>query len=291
MQTALIIPVHNQKQHWKRMLLSIERLTELPFCVYVMLDRPSRSDYDFVRLSCESNGLRNTYKVFNVQDIPPYIGRPNNLPDQSLFLTGHRRNLGIEYAINDGCDCFVFIDGDCVPQYDLIKSHTRAASSNTAVLSVGRRRDVQHNWNDQREISDNLKGYRLFTSGDEYIVDDWYLLTTSAIVWSCNMSLNLRAINRLKKFNKKYYGREDVFHMDFCGTWGGEDGFIGIESNKCGITIKMLGDSASGIKHIHHERPMSKYGGESFSEYLIAHIDLLELKMQNSPLTDEFFID
>jgi len=291
MKVALIIPIHKQKQHWMRMQSAIERLSVRPHCVYVMMDRPLSSEYEFIKKSCQAEGLLNTYKVFNIHEIPEFIGRPNNLPDQSLFLTGHRRNLGIEYAISDGCECFVFIDGDCVPQTDLIKSHLAINDQGIPNLSIGRRRDGQYNWRDQREVAEAVKSYGLFSKNPYYTVTEWYLLETSTIVWSCNMSLNIAAVNRLKKFNRKYYGRDDVFHSDFLGTWGGEDGFIGIEAYKCGIRITMLGDSNSGIKHIHHERPVSKYAGEAFTLYLNDQVKLLEAMMENSPIPDGFLSD
>jgi len=256
-----------------------------------MLDRQSSIDFKFIKESTSDDSLRNKYKVFNMTDVPEFVGRPNHLPEQDLFLTGYRRNQAIEFAVQDGCESFVFIDGDCLPQADLIASHSRVNARGVPNISVGRRREEKHGWKDQRELSDNLKALKLFGRVGENVITDLFLLTTSAITWSCNMSMNIQAMNRLKKFNVKYYGRPDVFHSDFLGTWGGEDGFIGIEAYYSRIFITILNDKKSGIKHIEHDRPVNKYSGEAFESYLRHQTEMLAGMIANSPLTLDFFVD
>src|SRR5574343_143701 len=285
MKTALIIPVHKQSQYWTKMLIAIEKLTVKPFCVYVMMDRPSTLEYQTIKKQCDNKSLVNEYKVFSVQDIPEYIGRPNIIPEQSLFLTGHRRNLAIEYAIADGCDSFVFIDGDCIPQEDLIKSHSVSHDMKYPVVSVGRRREEKHTYKDQREVVNNLIRYGLFKGDSPQIISTIELFKTSAITWSCNIGFNLKAIKLLKYLNNKYYGMNDVFHSNFLGTWGGEDGFIGIQAYLGGAKVVLLPDMKSGIKHIEHDRPANKYSGESFISYLADQVELFNAMLENDPLT------
>ena len=289
MKTALIIPMHKQSQYWLRMQTALESLSVLPDIIYLMMDRPSRKEVLDVKTHISKPALKNNYILCDVQDIPEYVGRPNHTPEQSLFLTGDRRNRAIEYAIAEGCDSFVFIDGDCVPQEDLIKSHQTLHNSNIAVMSIGRRREEKHGWKDQREISESLSQYSLFKSATQVITSD-YLMTSSAIAWSCNMGLNLKAVNRLKSLNKKYYDRSDVFHINFLGTWGGEDGFIGMQAYISKICIVVIGDMKSGIKHIEHDRPVTKYAGEAFTQYLENEIKLFKLMIDNNQLPFEFFI-
>lgn len=271
------------------MQAAIERLTVRPYFIYVMLDRQSATDFKFIKNVTSNIDLSNSYKVFNMTDIPEFVGRPNHLPEQDLFLTGYRRNQAIDMAIEDGCTSFVFIDGDCLPQPDLIAAHNRANFRNLPNLSVGRRREEKHGWKDQREVSPNLRNLKLFGRVDENVITDFELLKTSAITWSCNMSMNFQAVNRLKKFNQYYYGRPDVFHSDFLGTWGGEDGFIGVESYFCKIFITVINDKKSGIKHIEHERPVNKYSGDAFQIYLEHQIVLLQQMIANKPLSLDFF--
>lgn len=270
--------------------MAIERLSMRPFCVYVMMDRPSILEYQTVKTACSSSELLNTYKVYNEQDVPDFIGRPNTLPEQSLFLTGDRRNRAIAYAISDGCDSFVFIDGDCIPQEDLIKSHSENHSYPFPVLTCGRRREEKHEYKDQREVVPNLKQYNLFKMKEPQLINNFYLLKTSAITWSCNMGLNIECVRLLQLINKKYYGFNDVFHTNFLGTWGGEDGFIGIQSHLMGVKILLLSDMKSGIKHIEHDRPSNKYSGEAFTSYLDEQIELFKLLISNNPVSINFLV-
>ena len=281
--------MHKQAQYWLRMQTALESLSVLPEIIYLMMDRPSRKEVLDVKTLISKPNLKNKYVLCDVQDIPAYVGRPNHTPEQSLFLTGDRRNMAIEYAIAEGCDSFVFIDGDCVPQEDLIKSHQKLHDSNLAIMSIGRRREEKHGWKDQRELSESLKQFSMFKTATQVIASD-YLMTSSAIAWSCNMGLNLKAVNRLKALNKKYYAREDVFHVNFLGTWGGEDGFIGMQAYVSKICIVMLGDMKSGIKHIEHDRPETKYAGEAFFKYLETQIQLFKMMLDNNQLPIEFFL-
>ena len=291
MKVALIIPLHKQAQYWEKMMIAIEKLSIKPNIVYVMMDRPSALEYQHVKKQCSVAGLKNTYNVYNIQEIPEYVGRPNITPDQLLFLTGHRRNIAIDYAIADGCDSFVCIDGDCIPQEDLIKSHMETHEMNYPVVSCGRRRESKHGYKDQRETVNNLVKYRLFTGNSHQIISTYDLLYTSAITWSCNIGFNLKAIKLLKAVNKRYYGNAEVFHSSFLGTWGGEDGFIGIQAFLSGAKIILLNDVKSGIKHIEHDRPVNKYSGESFGYYLSEQTELFKAMLENSPMTIDFFND
>lgn len=285
MNIALIIPLYKQAQYWEKMMIAIEKLSIIPSIVYVMMDRPTALEYQLVKKLCNQSILNHIYKIYNVQDVPEYVGRPNITPAQSLFLTGHRRNIAINDAIDNGCDSFVCIDGDCIPQEDLIKSHMNSHNFNFPVVSVGRRRESKHMYKDQREVVNNLIRYNLFKADSPQIISSYELLKTSAITWSCNIGFNLKAIKLLKYINKKYYGMDDVFHSNFLGTWGGEDGFIGIQSYLGGAKVVLLPDVKSGIKHIEHDRPPEKYSGESFTSYLSEQIELFSAMLENNPLT------
>jgi hypothetical protein len=288
MKTALIIPLHKQAQYWEKKMVAIENLTIKPYIVYIMMDRPSALEYRQVKKQCTRPDLKNIYRVYNVQELPEFVGRPNITPLQSLFLTGHRRNIAINDAINDGCDSFVCIDGDCVPQEDLIKSHMEVHSNNYPIVSVGRRRESKHGYKDQREVVNNLSRYGLFKATSPQIISTIELFKTSAITWSCNIGFNLKVIKLLKYINKRYYGIDEVFHSNFLGTWGGEDGFIGIQSYLSGAKVVLLPDMKSGIKHIEHVRPANKYSGESFTQYLVDQIELFSAMIENDPLTLDF---
>jgi hypothetical protein len=289
MEAALIIPVYKQVKYWLKLMHGIEKQTVLPKHVYVMLDRPTPDEEKYVREVCASNDLKNSYKVFAEHKPPEFVGRPNNLPDQKLFMAGYMRNLAIDRAIEDGCRVFIMIDGDCIPEKNLIKAHLEVGSVGIPSLSCGRRNDIKYGWKDQRDVDPKLRKLKLFNSGNGFIIQNQDLLYKSSIVWTCNVGMNFPAVKIIKKLNNKFYGRPEVFSSEFLGTWGGEDGFLGIQANMTRIFINTISEEKSGIRHINHPRPLSKYGDQQFGEYLRMHIELLNEMQLNDPLTIDFF--
>jgi hypothetical protein len=217
------------------------------------------------------------------------VGKPNNLPSFDLFLTGYNRNVAIESALDDGSEIVVMIDGDCIPETDLIKSHYEINNIDVPSITCGRRREEPYKWLDQRDVDKKLASLNLFTSGNGYLIQNQELLQRSTIIWTCNVGMNKQAIELVKKLNKKYYGRSEVFNSEFLGSWGAEDIFLGIQASMLKIFVSMITGEKAGVRHIHHERPVDKYGQESFVVHLKNHIDLLNEMQINNPLTVDFF--
>ena len=285
MKTALIIPIYNQSKYFLRLVSAIEAMSELPDIVYPTLDRNSREDYAEIKSICDNSRLKCRYEILDLVDTPHYIGKPTNNPSQDLFLTGDRRNQAIDRAISDGCELFVFIDGDCVPEADLIKSHKRANSYGIPTLSVGRRKESKYNWLDQRDNDQKLKSLRLFNKVNDYLIQNSELLYTATIVWSCNIAMNIEAISLLKRLNNYYYGRSEVFNSEFLGAWGGEDCFLGIQAYAIRIAIVTINDELSGIRHIDHPRPIDKYHSANWTEHLADEVENFNLMLTNKPIT------
>lgn len=289
MKTALIIPIYNQSKYFLRLVSAIEAMSELPDIVYPTLDRNSPQDIKIIKDICSNPKLKCQYKVLDLQEIPEYIGKPTNNPDQEMFLTGDRRNKAIDIAIQDGCEIFVFIDGDCIPETDLIKSHKRVNSYNVPNLSVGRRREEKHGWKDQRELDPKLATIKLFNKINEFVIQNAELLYSATIVWSCNIAMNLLAVKQLKKLNAHFYGIDEVFNSEFLGAWGGEDCFLGIQAYTARIFITVINDELSGIRHIDHPRPLDKYHVSAWTEHLAEQIEYFNLLQNNKPLPLTFF--
>lgn len=288
MKTALIIPVHNQAKHWSRMIKAIEELSEYPDTVYVMLDRPKKTDYMYINGICHRQGLRTVYKVVESYDKPEYMGRPQ-VDDKDNFLAGHIRNKAIEMAMEDGHDIFIFIDGDCIPEKDLVKEHKQLNSLGIPNLSVGRRRDENIQWKDQREIDPKVSSAKLFSSGNGFVIQNIDLLVSSTIVWTCNVSLNLYAVKLIKKLNTRYYDRDELFNSEFSGTWGGEDGFLGFQAYCVNVFITMCTKEYAGIRHIDHPRPIDKYADQNWDAYYKSQLIDFQSRMESYPLTASFF--
>jgi hypothetical protein len=60
-----------------------------------------------------------------------------------------------------------------------------------------------------------------------------------------------------------------VFHPDFCGRWGGEDGFLGMECFYGGIPIRTTPImDMEGVSHIEQPRPSNRYDHQAFVDFL-----------------------
>lgn len=296
MKIALIIPLYKQSKHWARLLSGIQKQSVKPDCIYLIVDRPFDDlgplNGNGEPLNPKWNPLAeltklNSYVTFTdiktivIDSVPHNIQRKSR--NSNVFLAGHARNIGIQHAINDKCDVFVFLDGDCIPQDDCIKSHVDMCSTVLPIISVGRRRESQFRWLDQREVIPNLTHLRLFEKHGS-LISNPDLLKQCLIVWSCNIAMNLNAINIICKFNELYYNRHEVFNSIFNGVWGGEDGFLGITAWYCRIYIHTLGNFKSGIEHIDHQRPESIYN-KDHKAFFDDQCEILRKKIIINPIT------
>lgn len=274
---ALIIISKNQVKYLPQMLLKLKAMSEQADKIYYLTDRDSAADCKCAKKLIEESGLENLTYIQN-ETIPGYLGRPIMYYGEEHFLSGYCRNFCIDKAIADGCDQFVFIDGDCLPEGDIISGYKKYLTCDEARLICGKRDESHFHYRDQREFNeyDNIFSEHLTPVTSETAMLD------SAVVWSCNIGMNLSAINRLRTINDTLYGKPEVFSSFFLGTWGGEDGFLGAECfYDSDIKIYGLGVGRTGITHIHHDRPLKKYGFNTFTYRLKTTIDMHRYLLEN----------
>jgi hypothetical protein len=132
-------------------------------------------------------------------------------------------------------------------------------------VSVGKRKEAMFNWKDQRETGDPT--CNIFFDKPTEVLHE-VMFVDSGVVWTCNFGLNKAALTALKQLNNTLYGRAETFSSDFLGTWGGEDGFIGLECFYSGIDVIALGKGDNGIRHKYHERYKAKYDHIKFVMFL-----------------------
>jgi hypothetical protein len=278
-KTALITLSHKQSEHISEMASAIASLSPQPFKAYVVCDRPSGSERIKIRQACEGKNI----DIISVSETPEYMFRPNILIGTEPFLAGHCRNIGISKAIEDGCDSFVFIDGDCIPGTNLVGAHQEVHDYSAPILTIGRRVEQKHNWKDQREVTPNTASQHIF-SENPLVLTTYKALIQSGFVWSCNLGMNLKAVELLQKTNEFYFGRKEVFSGQFTGTWGAEDGFLGVEAFMMGARLVSISTKDSYVKHKEHDRPQHKYDQVRFDSYLRENIALMEYLSANNPL-------
>lgn len=282
-ELALLIPIYKQSKNWDLILKGIESNANPPGKVYALLDRATDEEYDIIKSLSDLSDLN--IQVIKVPKPPHYLIKREVIGEP--FYTGYVRNYGLDIAISEGYTQFVFIDGDCVPQSGLFNAHFNKLDVDLPVLSIGRRREKKFRWKDQREVTPEFTHLDIFRK-EGFLVNNPELITSCVIVWSCNIGMNIKLVNLLKKFNDKYYSRSEVFCSDFLGAWGGEDGFLGVQSWFVRGFITTIGDIKGGVQHIDHPRPSDKYTVDHM-KYFQEQLQRLKVKTKLHPLDIDFF--
>lgn len=282
MNVLLAIPARNQNKYIEAIVDAIGAMSVKPSVVLYMADRPTSHDTFEATKLIGNTGLVQYYPI---RELPSYVGRPQMNYNSDMFLAGYVRNKAIEYMhVHKELDAVVFIDGDCIPEPDLIKSHMSVLSADGAVLSVGKRKEAEYGWDDQRMEKDSL--CKIFHDTPTEITDE-KLFVDSGVVWTCNFGMNRAAVQEIVKTNEELYGRPEVFSSDFLGTWGGEDGFLGLECFYRGIPVIALENGNNGIRHQYHSRDSKQYDHLSFMNYLEQQRERLLYLLDNYDLNDK----
>lgn len=270
MNLLLAIPARGQNKYLAEMRAAINSMSVKPCHVLYMADRPTPKER-VEALSILGNDPLVEY--YPISTKPEYVGRPQMTYGVEWFLTGHVRNRAVDYIENHPeIDAVVFIDGDCIPEPDLIKSHIAILDKDKPTVSVGKRKEVMYAWKDQRETDDSQ--CKIFHDVPTEVMYET-MFVDSGVVWTCNFGMNRAAIDALKRLNSTLYGRGEAFSSEFLGTWGGEDGFIGLECYYTGIPVIALENGDNGIKHKYHVRNEDKYNHVAFANYLEARREQL----------------
>ena len=270
MKTLLAIPNKEQVKYLDQMVEHIEAMSVKPDKVLYLQDRPSARDMVDCRKILAGHPL---IEQVVVRDQPEHLGHPQMVYGEYHFLTGHVREVAIDYMLQNGYEAIVFIDGDCLPEPDLIKDHQSILGvAGGAAVTIGQRKEYMHGWVDQRMTSKSKMS--IFFNEPKQVTNEGYFVD-SGVVWTCNFGMNLDAVIHLRRLNNMLYDRNETFHSDFLGTWGGEDGFIGMECFYTGVPVYALPIGQNGIKHQYHDRRSAKYQHVSFISFLEAHREQL----------------
>ena len=252
------------------MKAAIHAMSVKPCHVLYMADRPTSKESVEARSIIGDDTLIEYYPIYQK---PDYVGRPKMTYGVDWFLTGHVRNCAVDYIIKHGdIDAVVFIDGDCIPEPDLIKSHMAVLDRKEPKVSVGKRKEAMYNWQDQRDTAESSCG--IFHDVPTEVLYE-AMFVDSGVVWTCNFGMNVAALGYLRQLNATLYGREETFSSEFLGTWGGEDGFIGLECYYTGVPVIALENGNNGIRHKYHLRNEDKYNHTAFIQFLEEHREQL----------------
>lgn len=271
-KTAVLIPIKEQNQNIDRILDGLLAQTVKPSVILFVIDRGDK-------IVIERDGLN--IHVINVNPVHTNIIREENQD----YFAGTVRNMGIlwlnEYGID--FDVLILLDGDCIPESNLIETYIRLCNRPIPVMAAGRRREEKYNWKDRREVEFNFINRGFFET--DLLIDDPKLLYGGHVVWTCNMALNRIALTQIQKFNQMYYDHGGLFSPLCDGGWGAEDTVLCYTAYVCNVHV-VLSKSAD-VKHIDH--PAYPFNYAIHLKFVNKMVNDINTKIRTSPLTLDFF--
>jgi hypothetical protein len=281
--TSLIITYHNQLDNWSNILKGISNQLTMPDYVFLIADRVSDSDMldiNSINAECDFSDI---IRVIPIHHDPIYVGRPS----KQSFHCAHIRNIGTDEALKVDSDVICYIDGDCVPQRSLISSHIDVCTKNIPIITSGRKRERKYGWKDRRETLSNLHRLDIFREGG-VIFNSPDLFTSQYVINGSNFAINTKAIKLIKRFNLKYYSRDELFNSLFNGDWGGEDGFLAITAYQCRVIIATISNKSSGVEHVDHPEPSDDTKKRS-DEFFKDQLDKMRKALTIRPISISLF--
>jgi hypothetical protein len=258
----VIIPIHNQERNLKLVLSAYLNQTLKPKAVILVCDRCTDSS------SIIANNYKQTFSNAGCRLHVIDTSGSNLLG----FGAGHTRDVGIQYALNEGFKGpFLFSDGDCVPSPGLVEHHERQLQVPQPRVTCGLRYETVPEHEDPAfpltgeyvnglRVQDDLRlnaswcKHFVFGKGFDRLVLNPQVFEKSWICWSCNLGMNLSAVEACRKVNGIIDGDVNrVFNSSFDGRWGGEDGFVGLTMFRLGHEVVAL-HGRSYVTHIWHPR-------------------------------------
>lgn len=214
-----IIISRNQKNYLLEIIKAFERQKISPKMLYFVFDR------------CEDNSenyLKSIKSNIKIDFVIKNFG--NN------FCAGAARDYGLrEYIKKYGeIEEVLFIDGDCIPNENVVKDHSENLKRiNAPIISCGRRVSYDKSGENKGDIRDCC--FSEYLDNDNYVFDEknGKLLHSYIFHWdttvshSCNLAFNRKAIDLCYSINKKLNNSDRIFNSKFDGKWGYEDNFIG----------------------------------------------------------------
>lgn len=172
------------------------------------------------------------------------------------FNAGANRDVGISEARCrfPGCSV-VLLDGDCLPSPMWAGAHRRASSTPVPTLACGARLDRGE---DPRTKPLDWQGVHYgpsFRRGG-YVPTLPEILAHRA-TWTCNLSINSAALDRLEIAGKRVHGVPRIFSPAFDGLWGGEDTGLGVLAYHTGCRVITLDPDQSHAVHESHPSRMT----------------------------------
>lgn len=214
----VIITICNQQNNITKILEGFNQQKVKPDHILFVLDRCEYSEY--VNTNLNISFFKKSYG--------------------NGFNAGLARDTGlIHWEKLHDIENVLFVDGDCVPNSNVVEQHLINLNQPEPVLSIGRRLKCGF---DERD------GYEIFhDQTSNHIFEKRFFGKHINISLSCNFALNYEAIKLCRIVNKE----NRVFNSSFDGEWGLEDSLVGSIIHKFGRVYTC--NKNSYVTHIDHK--------------------------------------
>ncbi len=233
---AVIIPSHNQAKYINEIVSSYEKQITRPDIILFVLDRCTDESVEVL------SNIKSTIKIeYVIKD----FGKD--------FDAGSTRDFGLNKVLEYSPEIVIFTDGDCIPSEYTVNRHVENLSqTKIPSISIGPRKlETQEGL----VLEDPRLQERPECSFSEYNGRLIISSVFSKLSYSCNLALNIQAIECLKNINKNISNSNRIFNPEFDGIWGGEDNFVG-ESIYLAGGYLLLTSTDAYVTHKWHETKM-----------------------------------
>lgn len=180
----------------------------------------------------------------------------------TLFAAGRPRDWAVDQVrsyLLPSVNCFVFLDGDCIPSVDLFKEHDRIHSFVYPYPCLVNGTRVDEQVCGTLEQDSRLESKNIFATGIDTVATsavNLYVDETTMVpaCWGCHVSLNTAALDTAREINRIVLGDVNrTFASCFDGRWGGEDPFLAATLFRVNCLIVNANPSRSHVLHTWHD--------------------------------------
>ena len=250
MKLVSITSMRNNSKKAKRIAEGYVATSRKPDLAIFVIDRCSDDTKAILEAVLSQSGLN-----YVLLDVPW---------SDNIFAAGRPRDYAIDCTLDKllpEAECFVFLDGDCIPSTHLFAEYDRVFSLTFPYPTL-----VNSSRIDEAEDGTIIEDVRLaspyiFSPGKDIVTCcdmHLYVLVDNDMIPSCigaNTGLNKQAVILSRKLNEIVIGSSNAkrtFLNVFDGQWGGEDPYLATTLFRAGSLLVNMDPDKSHVIHTWH---------------------------------------
>ena len=257
MKIAVIIPCCDQEEIVNLAISRFKLQTVKPYLIIVVNDTYNNISDDI--------------------DIDAVVLNTATIDSRRMNNRSFVRNCGIHYAIDNGAEVCVFIDGDEIPEgNDFLEEYDNYFTKNKCASLYGMRKYIHTPVKGIKAYRDDLKYKKVilpksqlphsllnvnidkekievyddqrYVHGLDFLINGegnldvesskLNLILNGWLCWSCNFAIDVEGLMKVYKLNGENFFFDEVDFVE----WGFEDGAFGLDSYYAGVKVDMTTD-------------------------------------------------